>query len=94
MIALALGGRTVSEWKEHMSQAEFNRWVAFYEQSPFDDLHRYHRPAALIARSMGGGKYEDYVEMLVNDQTRQVTDADLNTFAAFGMKPPANFGKE
>ena len=32
-----------------MGQDEFLEWVEFYKLFPFDDLHRIHRPAALIA---------------------------------------------
>jgi len=32
-----------------MPADEFQRWREFYTLFPFDDLHRYHRPAALIA---------------------------------------------
>lgn len=32
-----------------MVQDEFLEWVEFYKLYPFDDLHRIHRPAALIA---------------------------------------------
>lgn len=62
-------------------------------QSPFDDAHRYHRPASLMAVKFGGGKFNEYVEFLVDDNTNAITDADMKTFAAFGMKPPANWGK-
>ena len=61
---------------------------------PFDDLHRYHRPAALISRSMSGADIGELIEWL---QPREVieaaeigySEADLNTFKALGMsKPP------
>lgn len=32
-----------------MDQAELLEWVEFYKLFPFDDLHRFHRPAALVA---------------------------------------------
>ena len=76
-----------------MSQAEFQRWFDFYKLYPFDDLHRYHRPAALISRSMSGADIGELLEWL---QPREVieaaesgySEADLNTFKAFGMTPP------
>ena len=76
-----------------MSQVEFERWFDFYQMHPFDDLHRYHRPAALISRSMSGADIGELIEWL---QPREVieaaesgySEADLNTFKAFGMKPP------
>lgn len=77
-----------------MSQVEFERWFDFYQMHPFDDLHRYHRPAALISRSMSGADIGELIEWL---QPREVaeaaengcSEADLNTFKALGMsKPP------
>lgn len=93
MLALAIGGRTVAELKSTMTHAEFCRWQDFYMQNPFDDLHRYHRPAALISCSMAGGDFGEKVKMLENDSTVKISDADLNTFKAFGIQPPKNWGK-
>ncbi|MDD3757705.1 MAG: hypothetical protein PHN76_06030 [Advenella sp.] len=77
-----------------MSRAEFERWQEFYLQQPFDDLHRYHRPAALMAVKMGGGKFGEYVDLLVNDSSKpEISDADMNTFAALGMAPPKGWGE-
>lgn len=39
-----------------MTQREFLDWQRFYNSHPFDDAHRFHRPAALVAGSMGGGE--------------------------------------
>lgn len=41
-----------------MTPSEFERWAQFYRRWPFDDRHRYHRPAALVAQVMGGGGEE------------------------------------
>ena len=71
-----------------MSQSEFDRWVDYYMLSPFDDLHRYHRPAAFVARSMAGGKISEMIEWLENSQPgSDMSDADLATLQAFGIKP-------
>ncbi len=68
VLALALG-RTIGEMQATMTQREFESWKKFYQMRPFDDLHRYHRPAALIAHSLGGGEGIDRtLEVLVNDQ--------------------------
>lgn len=32
-----------------LTLAEFERWRQFYLRWPFDDAHRFHRPAALVA---------------------------------------------
>jgi len=76
-----------------MSQAEFHRWFDFYQLYPFDDLHRYHRPAALISRSMSGADIGELIEWLQPRELHEAvesgySEADLNTFKAFGMKPP------
>ena len=83
----------MAELKATMSHAEFLRWQDYYNINPFDDMHRHYRPAALIARSMSGAEIEPMLEWL---QPREVieaaesgySEADLNTFKAFGMKPP------
>jgi hypothetical protein len=87
VLALALGGRTVEEWQASMSQAEYLSWVAFYRLHPFDDRHRYHRPAALIGATMGG-KFQDLFEFLAPEPAPEgYSPADLATMRAFGMKP-------
>lgn len=43
-----------------MDGDEFDRWIEFYKMQPFDDYHRFHRPAALIATPTG----ENYDERL------------------------------
>jgi hypothetical protein len=58
-----IGGRTIAEARERMSASEFKQWVAFFSMYPFDDAHRYHRPAAVVAHSFGG-KYDDVLEFL------------------------------
>jgi len=67
-----------------MSRAEFLAWGAFYRLFPFDDLHRYYRPAAMIASAMGGGSTSDRVEWL-QPSPFQHTAADLQTLRAFGI---------
>ena len=75
-----------------MSQAEFERWFSFYQMHPFDDLHRYHRPAALIAKSMSGGDMEQMLEwlhpMYSESNDIEYSEEDLQTFKALGMKKP------
>jgi hypothetical protein len=71
-----------------MSEAEFRDWIAFYELSPFDDFHRFHRPAALVAQRFAGGEIKpllDWLQPPVN--LTKYSNADLNTLAAFGFKP-------
>lgn len=92
MLALALGGRTVAEWRRAMAPSEFKAWVEFWKVSPFDDYHRFHRPAALIAYRLGGDM-EESLQWLKHDLAESEAEAgfsaaDLNTFKAFGVKPP------
>jgi hypothetical protein len=70
-----------------MPQAEFQQWIAYFRLFPFDDFHRYHRPAALVATSFGGGDLQTRLDWL---QPPSVTfnDADANTMRALGIKPP------
>jgi len=34
---------------DHMPHSEYENWRKFYLMYPFDDMHRYYRPAALLA---------------------------------------------
>jgi hypothetical protein len=69
-----------------MSQAEFDRWSQFYRDHPFDDLHRYHRPAALISVSMAGGEIQDKLNWLHPEPLPDgLSLADVNTMKAFGL---------
>jgi hypothetical protein len=85
---LAIGGCTVAELQARMSQAEFRAWVHMYRQQPFDDLHRYHRPAALVASAMSGN-YTERIRFLAPEPVPEgYSEAELRTFSAFGIKPP------
>jgi hypothetical protein len=74
-------------------------WIAFYKLYPFDDLHRYHRPAALISYSAATAfgpssmKFQERLEFLQPSKQvsasndRQYSEADMNTLRAFGFQP-------
>lgn len=71
-----------------MTQKEFQGWIEFYRAYPFDDLHRYHRPAALISTSMAGGEIRDKIEWLQPEiLPDDISQADVATMKAFGFKP-------
>jgi len=71
-----------------MSQAEFKQWVNFYRNYPFDDLHRYHRPAALISVSMAGGDVKERIEWLSPEPVPDgLEGSDVATMKAFGFSP-------
>lgn len=75
-----------------MPALEFEAWRQFYRDHPFDDLHRYHRPAALIASHGTRNRQQsidDALKWLCPDPVADgLADADLKTLAAFGLKPP------
>lgn len=82
----------MAEWKASMSRSEFLAWVQFYELQPFDDFHRFHRPAALVAQSLGGGSTEEKLAWLqpkpvaFEAEDAHRTEADMNTLRAFGFR--------
>lgn len=78
-----------------MSRQEFQAWREYHRLFPFDDLHRYHRPAALVSHAAAGGGGADVLNQRLawlqpdpSEGDGTYTEADLATFAAFGMKPP------
>lgn len=88
MLALALGGRTIAEWQAVMSAAEFAGWIDYYRGRPFDDLHRYHRPAALLAASRGY-PVQSALDFLAPPELPEGIDAaGLATMRALGIEPP------
>jgi len=69
-----------------MTQPEFLRWMEFYRLFPFDDMHRYHRPAALISQSMAGGEIRDKLDWLQPDARNDgLNEADMATLRAMGF---------
>ncbi len=71
-----------------MTESEFRTWMEFYKLHPFDDRHRFYRPAALIARSMAGGDLQEFLDYLEPPARGNFSEADMNTFRAFSVKPP------
>ena len=74
-----------------MPHSEFVSWQHYFEEAPFDDHHRYHRPAVLVSTSMGGGDAQEKLDFLVPrrvDSEGEYSAADMKTLEAFGMKPP------
>jgi len=71
-----------------MSRVELLEWIEFYKRWPFDDLHRLHRPAALIAAKLGGGSTDELIEWLEPPSPPEgMSLAEFNTLRAFGMDP-------
>lgn len=54
-LALALH-KTLGELAELLTEEEIDYWREFYRQHPFDDHHRYHRPAAYVASRHAGSQ--------------------------------------
>lgn len=78
-------GKTVGELKSTMSHPEFMRWAEFYKDFPFDDFHRYHRPAAIGAVGSVNMKFEDILDWLQKPQTPEgMTDVDMSVIKALG----------
>lgn len=72
-----------------MSHAEYVSWIEFYRRWPFDDYHRFHRPAALVAHSLGGGGEDDMrkrLEWLQPPDDDGMTSADRDLFRAAGAR--------
>lgn len=85
MLALALG-KSIGE-VQRFSKQEIEEWRQFFILYPFDDHHRYHRPAARISSSLGGD-YQKHLDFLSPPAFGdQYTDADVRTMRAFGIDP-------
>lgn len=70
-----------------MSLPEFAAWQEFYMRYPFDDYHRFHRPAAMVAVALGGGSLMDRLDWLQPERAGdELTDADRVTMQAFGYR--------
>ena len=68
-----------------MPAADLDGFRTFFEFYPFDDLHRFHRPAALAASAFGG-KYEDRLAFLAPSPTDpMLSDADRDVSKALGF---------
>lgn len=69
-----------------MAQPEFLTWIEYFKLHPFDDYHRYFRPAALVAHSMRGGEIQPLLDFLEPDRSgTNLSEADMNTLHAFGF---------
>jgi hypothetical protein len=80
---LALG-KTVAELQATLTPDELESWRQFYTRWPFDDFHRFHRPAALVATSFGGGEMEPVLDWLQPPEYER-PQADRDLFAAAGV---------
>ena len=63
--------------------------MAFYKEEPFDDFHRFMRPAAAVAASMGADSQKVLEWLRPEPIPEGMTQADVNTMRAFGFKPGA-----
>jgi hypothetical protein len=78
---------TIGQMRASMTQREFSSWVEFYRLFPFDDKHRFHRPAALIA-SAYSGKYDDRIEFLSPEPKPEgYSKVDMSIMKALGVRP-------
>ncbi len=77
-------GKTLGEI-DAIPAAELDGWRSFYELYPFDDLHRFHRPAAVIGTAFGG-KYESIIGFLApspDDPVLSAADRDVSKALGF-----------
>ena len=81
MLALALG-RTIGELQQTLSPDEYAAWLVFFRLYPFDDFHRFHRPAALMSASMSG-ELDEKLQWLQPSRATPA-DTDLSVFRALG----------
>lgn len=80
-------GRTVAELHATMSADEYQSWIQFFCLYPFDDFHRFHRPAALVSASMSGGgdAFSDRLNILQPDPAEaDMSDVDKSIMQAVG----------
>lgn len=77
---------TVADLRDRMTEQEFQDWLDFFAMYPFDDLHRLHRPAALLSASMSGGgdAFKDRLDILQPDPKESgLSDVDRSIIKAF-----------
>lgn len=71
-----------------MPRKDYEAFRQFYQLFPFDDHHRFHKPAAVIAASMGM-KMEDSMRVLDPPPNESGwSQAELNSFRSGGVTPP------
>lgn len=60
-LALALGGRSITEWKAAMSLDEFHTWLQYRAKWGISTIRAIELGAAVTAHTVGGGKFKDYL---------------------------------
>jgi hypothetical protein len=71
-----------------MTEDEWLRWIEFYKLQPFDDYHRFARPAALVAHSMSGASLDDLLGYLEKRPQPQINSVEQGMLKALGLRPP------
>lgn len=67
-----------------MSEIEFQTWIEFYKDFPFDDVHRYYKPAAMVA-AVHNRNFEDNMDFLQPVQIPDgMTTADYSVLKTLG----------
>lgn len=69
-----------------MTQPEFLAWMEFFRLYPFDDFHRYHRPAAMVGASMSGDLQQRLDWLQPDPRNAGISEADVATLRAFGYQ--------
>ncbi|PZQ09941.1 hypothetical protein [Pseudoxanthomonas winnipegensis] len=69
-----------------MTEEEFSDWLDFYALYPFDDFHRYYRPAAVVAGAMSGDAkvFDHRLEFMQPDPSlREMNTVDRSLIDVF-----------
>jgi len=70
-----------------MSYDEFQSWLEFFDLFPFDDYHRFYRPAALVAGAMSGDGEAMHARlewMQPDPKLRGLNEVERSILRAFG----------
>lgn len=79
----------MAEWQALMTRPEFLAWVEFYKRNPFDDYHRFARPAAMVAHSMSGAGLDELLAWFEKRPPPAINTVEQDMMKAIGAKPPA-----
>lgn len=76
-----------------MVPSEFDGWIDYFDRHPFDDLHRYHRPALADTLIRGGLPFDKVLDWMKDGEPmapREMTpeEADAQTLRTFGLSRP------
>lgn len=76
-----------------MTSSEYRGWIDYFDRHPFDDLHRYHRPALADTLIRGGVEFDAALQWAggtTPEAPREMTpeEADAITMRTLGVSRP------